>query len=180
MPPLPPETLFMHLPSTHPLKKGKKERKLSGISVCQDPICLVAKLCLTLLQPHGLQYARLLCSWDFPGKNKSVWGGKWKLLSRVWLFVTPWTIQSMELSRSEYWSAQPFPSPGDFPNPGMEPRSPTLLVDSLPAELEGVDCHFLLQGIFLTQGLNPYLLHWQMNSLSLSQQRSLINPVYYY
>ena len=42
------------------------------------------------------------------------------------LFVTPWTIQSMKFSRPEYWSGQPFPSPGDLPNPGIEPRSPTL------------------------------------------------------
>ena len=46
---------------------------------------------------------------------------KWKLLSRVWLFVTPWTIQSMEFSRPEYWSGQPFPSPGHLPNPGYHP-----------------------------------------------------------
>ena len=40
----------------------------------------------------------------------------------------------MEFSRPEYWSELPFPSPGDFPNPGIEPRSPTLQVDSLPVE----------------------------------------------
>ena len=40
--------------------------------------------------------------------------------------ATPWTIQSMEFSRSEYWSGLPFPSPGDLPNPGMESRSPAL------------------------------------------------------
>ena len=47
---------------------------------------------------------------------------KWKRksLSRAWVFVTPWTIQSMELFRSEYWSWQPFPSPVDLPNPGIE------------------------------------------------------------
>ena len=55
--------------------------------------CLAAKLCLTLLWPHGLYPARLLCPWDFPGKNI------------------------------------------------------------------GVGCHFLLQGIFPTQGSNPCLLH---------------------
>ena len=60
---------------------------------------------------------------------------KWKSLSRFWLFVTPWTIQSMEFSRPEYWSGQPFPSPGDLSNPGIEPRSPTLQEDSLPTEL---------------------------------------------
>ena len=41
---------------------------------------------------------------------------------------------STEFSRPEYWSGQPFPSPGDLPNPGVEPRSPVLRVDSLPAE----------------------------------------------
>ena len=51
--------------------------------------------------------------------------------------ATPWTIQSMEFSRPEYWSGQPFPSPGDLPNLGIEPRSPTLQMDSSPAELLG-------------------------------------------
>ena len=62
---------------------------------------------------------------------------RWKLLSRVHLFVTPWTIQAMEFSRPEYWSGEPFSSPGDLPNPGMEPRSPTLQADSSPAEPPG-------------------------------------------
>ena len=43
----------------------------------------------------------------------------------------------MEFSRPEYWSGQPFPSPGDLPNPGIEPRSPALQADSLPAESQG-------------------------------------------
>ena len=50
------------------------------------------------------------------------------------LFATPWTIESVEFPRPEYWSGQPFPSPGDLPNPRVEPRSPTLQTDSLPAE----------------------------------------------
>ena len=41
---------------------------------------------------------------------------KWKSLSRVRLFETPWTIQSIELFRTEYWSGQPSPSPGDLPH----------------------------------------------------------------
>ena len=54
-----------------------------------------------------------------------------KLLSRVRLFVTPWTVAyqappSMGFFRQEYWSGLPFPSPGDLPNAGIEPRSPTL------------------------------------------------------
>ena len=40
----------------------------------------------------------------------------------------------MEFSRPEYWSRQTFPSPDNLPNPGIEPRSPTLQADSLPAE----------------------------------------------
>ena len=51
--------------------------------------------------------------------------------------ATPWTILSMEFSRPEYWSGQPFPSPGDLPNPEIEPRSPAFKVDSLPAEPQG-------------------------------------------
>ena len=53
---------------------------------------------------------------------------KVKSLSRVQLFVTPWTVAyqappSMGFSRQEYWSELPLPSPGDLPNPGIEPRS---------------------------------------------------------
>ena len=59
------------------------------------------------------------------------------MLSHVRLFATPWTIQPMEFSRSEYWSGWPFPSPEDLRNPGIEPRSPALQADSLPAEPQG-------------------------------------------
>ena len=51
-----------------------------------------------------------------------------RLLSRVQLFVTPWTVArqaplSMEFSRQEHWSGLPFPPPRDLPNPGIEPES---------------------------------------------------------
>ena len=49
---------------------------------------------------------------------------------------TVWPF-SLEFSRPEYWSELLFPSPGDLPNAGIEPRSPTLQVDSLPAEPPG-------------------------------------------
>ena len=50
---------------------------------------------------------------------------KVKLLSRVQLFATLWTVArqaplSVGFSRQEYWSGLPFPSPGDLPNPGIE------------------------------------------------------------
>ena len=56
---------------------------------------------------------------------------KVKLLSCVRLFAPPWTVAyqappSMRFSRQEYWSGLPFPSPGDLPNPGIEPGSPAL------------------------------------------------------
>ena len=43
----------------------------------------------------------------------------------------------MKFSRPEYWSEYPFPSPGDLPNTGIEPRYSTLQADSLPAEPQG-------------------------------------------
>ena len=54
-----------------------------------------------------------------------------KSLNHVQLFATPWTVAykaplSMEFSRKEYWSGLPFPSPGDFPDPGIKPGSPSL------------------------------------------------------
>ena len=49
----------------------------------------------------------------------------------------------MEFSRPEYWSGWPFPSPGDLPNPGIEPRSPALQGDSLPTETPGKPFTFL-------------------------------------
>ena len=44
---------------------------------------------------------------------------------------------SMRFSRQRYWSGLPFPSPGDLPNPGIEPGSPALQADSLLIELQG-------------------------------------------
>ena len=71
----------------------------------------------------------------------------------------------MEFSRPEYWSGYSFPSPGDLPNAGIKPRSPTLQADSLPTELSGkpkntgVGSLSLLQQIFPTQESNRGLLH---------------------
>ena len=45
-----------------------------------------------------------------------------------------------------------------------------------PVKNTGEGCHFLLQGIFLTQRSNPLLLHWQVNSLQLSHQGSPVHP----
>ena len=86
----------------------------------------------------------------------------------------------MEFSRAEYWSGLTFPSPGDLPNPGIEPRSPTLRTDSLPAEpqrkpkITGVGNLSLLQGNFLTQESNRGLLHCRQILYQLSYRGSLL------
>ena len=56
--------------------------------------------------------------------------------------LTPWTVAcqtplSTGFSRQGYWSGLPFPSPGDLPDPGIEPRSPALQTDSSLTELQG-------------------------------------------
>ena len=81
---------------------------------------------------------------NIPPKRKSIKNtrSELKLLSRVQLFATPWTVdyqapQSMEFSRREYWSGLPLTSPGDLPNPGIEPGSPALQADAVPSEPPG-------------------------------------------
>ena len=107
---------------------------------------------------------------------------KWKSLIHVQLFVTPWTIQSLEFSRPEYWSGQPIPSPGDLPYLGIKLGSPALKADSLPTELQGkpkntgMDSLSLLQGIFPTQELNWGLLHCRQILYQLSYQGSPKSP----
>ena len=60
--------------------------------------------------------------------------------------ATPWTVACqaplfMGFSRQEYWNGLPFPSPGDLPDPGIEPGSPALQADSLPTELPAPKHH---------------------------------------
>ena len=67
---------------------------------------------------------------------------KVKELSCAQLFATPWTVAyqalpTMVFSRQEYWSGLPFPSPGNLPDPGIEPRSPALQAGALPSEPPG-------------------------------------------
>ena len=69
------------------------------------------------------------------------------------LFSDPRTVArqaplSMKFSRQEYWNGLPFPSPGDVPDPGIEPRSPTLQADALTSEPPGKP-NLLESSIFL-------------------------------
>ena len=89
----------------------------------------------------------LRCWWKYKLVQplwRTVWGFLvWSaVLSHVQLFSTPWTVPARLLCS---WN--------------------------FPGKTTGVSCHFLLQGIFQTQGLNPHLLHllhWQENSLPLA------------
>ena len=89
----------------------------------------------------------------------------------------------MEFSRTECWRGQPFPSPGDLPNPEIEPRSPALRADSLPEEPQGkpkksgVGSLSLLQQIFLTQKWNQGLLHCRQILYQLSYQGKPVEMV---
>ena len=88
----------------------------------------------------------------------------------------------MEFSRPEDWSGYPFPSPGDLPNPEIEPRSPALQADSWPAESlgkpkkTGVGSLSLLQWIFPIQEWTGILLHCRRTLYHLSYQG---NPWYF-
>ena len=73
------------------------------------------------------------------------------LVTQSW--PTPWTAAhqtplSMRFSRQGYWSGLPFPSPGDLPNPGIEPGSPALQADSLPTKLQGKPVYSSLTNSF--------------------------------
>ena len=64
----------------------------------------------------------------------------------------------MGFSRQGYWSGLPFPSPGDLPDPGIEPRSPALQADSLPTELQG-------------KPIQKYMLEQSEQKLSMKEVR---------
>ena len=86
--------------------------------------------------------------------------------------------------RQQYWSGLPCSPPGDLPNPGIKPRSPTLQANSLPAEPQekpkntGIGSLSLLQWIFPTQEPNQGLLHCRQILYQLNYQGSPIKPYY--
>ena len=142
------------------------------IQLCMH-VC--AESCLTLLRPHRLWPARLLCPWKFPGKNTgkvkvkvtqscltlcdpmdSSWNSpgprilEWVAFpfSRVssWPvnqtgvfciaggFFTNWAIREAQ----EHWSWLAFPTPGNLPDPGMEPTSPAVAGGFFTTALPGL------------------------------------------
>ena len=91
------------------------------------------------LQPHGLYVHGILqarkMQWvPIPFSSRSFQPRDWTQVSHTaGRFLTIWASREAQ----EYWSGSPTPSPRDLPNPGIEPGSPVLQVDSLPAELQG-------------------------------------------
>ena len=105
---------------------------------------------------------------------------KWKSLSRVRLFVNPWTIQSMEFSRPEYWSGVGFPFSGRGSGGSSQPRDRTLVSRIVGGLVTSwaigkpkntwVGSLSLLQLIFPTQESNQGLLHCRQILYQLSYQ----------
>ena len=122
----------------------------------RSPGSILFKVCAFTLNPLEI----FILSWvftiykSFPSPEELISEHKGcqltmlKSLNRVRLFATLWTVvhqahqapQSMGFSRQEYWSGLPFPSPGDLPDPGIEPRSPALKADALTSEPPGKLC----------------------------------------
>ena len=80
------------------------------------------------------------CEWDKDSKLAVTWGGGGVVAKLCPTPATRWTVAHQAplprgVSRQEYWSGLPFPSPGDLPNPGIEPGSHALQADSLLTEL---------------------------------------------
>ena len=105
-----------------------------------------------------------------------------KSLSRVRLFATIWTVAyqappSMEFSMQEYWSGLPFPSPGDLPDPGIEPRSPALQAeDTLSSEPPGKPLKHSKadQAQFIVGITAPFPGSWCTQVIACALQESLV------
>ena len=105
-----------------------------------------------------MEYLYVICAY-FPMHAQSL-----QLSPTLCDFVAHHASRSMGFSRQDCWSGLPYPPPGDLPNPGLEPGSPTSQTDSLPGKPPGkprnagVRSLSLLQGVFLTQESNGGLL----------------------
>ena len=142
------------------------------------------------LQPHGLQLARLLCPWDFPGKNTRM--GCHFLLQRI--FLTQGSDPCLHVSclTGGFFTSGPQGKPcvcvcecvcvgvckvkllvatlcPTLQTHGLGPAR-LLCPWNSPGNNTGMGCYFLLQGIFLTQGLYSSLLHCRQILYCLSHQ----------
>ena len=96
---------------------------------------------------------------------------KVKSLSRARLFATPWTVAYqappfMGFSRQEYWSGLPFPSPGDLPDPGIEPGSPAFQADTLTSEPPGKPWLQPQRPVIHRECLDCFIMIWCLGNLA--------------
>ena len=110
---------------------------------------------------------------------------KVKSLSRVGLFATPRTAArqaplSMGFSGQEYWSGLPCPSPGDLPNPGIEPRSPALQADALSSEPPGKKCKSRKSRNIWSNGqIWPWITEWsRANTIRVLPREHTVHSKY--
>ena len=115
-----------------------------------------AQLFGTLWTVHGILQARILGWVAFPFSRRSSQARDWTQVScTAGRFFTSWATREAQ----EYCSGWPIPSPADLPHPGIEPGSPALQADSLPAELSGKP--------YLLDISRPFKLNmYKLNSLS--------------
>ena len=130
----------------------------SGLS----PALVTNQLWVGVSQDLLLRPSNLL-KW-FTECRASVCGGLGALVAHLCpTLATPWTVArqtplSMGLSRQEYWSGLPFPSPGDLPDPGIKPRAPALQADSLPTELPGTPSGKSLPISLKCESVSPWVV----------------------
>ena len=142
---------------------------------------LVAQSCPTL-RPHGLQLTRLLCPWDFPGKDIGV--DCHFLLQGIFLTqgsnpgLLHWRQMLYPLSHegTVTWGPSQISISRSVVSDSLRPHGlqPTRLLCpwDFPGKDIGVGCHFLLQGIFPTQGSKPGPLHCRQILYQLSYKGS--------
>ena len=137
----------------------------------------VTQLCTSLCNPmdytvHGILQARILDGVAIPfSRGCSQPRDKTQVSHIAGRFLTSWVTRKGQ----EYWSGLPCPPSGAPPNPGIEPRFPSLQVIIIWAAWEAEE-HWsslsLLQGNFLTQESNWGLMHYRWILYQLSYQES--------
>ena len=150
---------------------------------CHSPSIWMTKMALVSLLEifPKLNFKKHLCSY-FESVHLDIFPWKWKLLSHVWLFATPygpWDSPGQNTGVGSHSLFQGiFPIQGS--NPGLLHYKWILLLSEPPGKPKntGVGSLSLLQGIFQTQESNQGLLHWRQILYQLSYQRScLINKL---
>ena len=154
----------------------------------QQSLLAMVNFTVSLTWPRGahIKHYFLICLWGASGRDKHLdgWTPQNSLPSPMWKkskwissvvsnsLRPPWTVAyqahpSMGFFKQEYWSRLPFPSPGDLPNPGIEPGSPVLQADALTSELPGKD-----------NVSGHHLLYWEPAQKKTGQEEGRVHPFF--